>query len=106
MSLILRKIGDNMNNDLKKSIDIMNKIKIDSKVLIDEEWKKVKDIVPCKWQHDDEEFIEDICYYCIGKILLDEYFLDEPSCFCEENDIDFTDVMEKDFLDEKDMEIC
>lgn len=50
---------------LRRSKELMEKIIIGSKVLIEDEWVEVVDIVPCEYQHDNE-YKNNICYYCVG----------------------------------------
>lgn len=83
-----------MDNALKRSIELMGKITVGSKVLYEGGWEEVVNITPCEHQHDDEEYSDDICYYCVGKITLKREIkrLEFPSCYCYCDKSEFDDV--------------
>jgi hypothetical protein len=97
-----------MNEISKKTLELMNKINIGSRVLYENQWYIVDSIKPCKWQEEDPE--DYICDYCIGYIYLKDkngnrVFTDLDGCYFNDSQILFDDVIVNEFLTENDMKI-
>jgi len=94
-----------MDEDIKKVIDILNKISIGCRVFFENKWHTVTNIVPCRWQNDDKCACSTTCIHCKGYVVLDN--IDAVQiCQCKSvSKSKFEDVALPEFIAEEEMMI-
>jgi hypothetical protein len=85
--------------ELETSIELMKKIAIGSRVLYRNKWYTVTGIEHCHWQGKEGNQKDQVCYYCVGRIILDNKR--DRDCWCYNNKIEIDDVIQSDFFIDK-----